>query len=172
MFLSLAVLLVPILLILGVLRACSGGDQPVVVDTTAAVGDAKVANLFPVLVPQGLGDGWKAVQATFRRTEGASTATLRLGYLTPTGGQVLLVESNEDLDTTFKQELGADARQEGGVQAGEKPWTSWACTDGEWALTDAVIENGASTDARLIRLTIVIGRANHDEMIALAASLA
>jgi Protein of unknown function (DUF4245) len=171
MLIALASLLVPILLILGLLRACSGGDQPVVVDTTAAIDEAKTANLFPVLVPQGLGDGWKAVQATFRRTEDGTAATLRLGYLTPTGGQVLLVESNEDLDATFNQEVGADARQEGGVQAGEKPWTSWAGSDGEWALTDAVIENGESTDARLIRLTIVIGRADHDEMIALAASL-
>jgi len=171
MLIALASLLVPILLILGLLRVF-GGSDPVVVDTTAAVDDAKAAKLFPVVVPQGLSDGWKAVQATFRRTEDGTTGTLRLGYLSPTGGQVLLVESNEDLDTTFDQEVGADARQEGGVQVGEKPWTSWACSDGEWALTDAVLENGGSTDARLIRLTIVIGRAGHDELTALAASLA
>src|SRR5690606_32695814 len=69
MFLAMASLLVPILLIGGLLRAC-GSAEPTVVDPGPAIDDARAAGLFPVVTPDGLGDGWRPVQAKFSRSDG------------------------------------------------------------------------------------------------------
>jgi hypothetical protein len=160
MFIALASLFVPILLIGGLLRAL-GGTNPIVVDTTAAISDAKAANLFVVLVPQGLDGGWKPVQAIFRRTGEGTTAELRLGYLSPAGGQLLLVESNEPAGSLLAQELGNDVSPQGEVAVNSTTWDASQVHGDERALVN-------TTDSRTI---IVVGRSSADDLTRLAASL-
>jgi len=159
MFLALASLLVPILLIGALLRAC-GSAEPTVLDPAPAIEEARTAALFPVLVPDGLDEGWRTVQAKFRRDDGA-VGTLRLGYLTPTGGQVLLVESNADAGALLAAELGEDVRPDGEVVVAGQSWTRSIVRGDERSLV--LVEDG--------RTIIIVGRAPVEEMITLAESL-
>ena len=160
MLLALACLFVPILLIGGLLRAC-GSSEPSVVNPAPAIKNARVADLFSVLAPEGLGDGWRPVQATFRRSEEGQVGTLRLGYLTPSGGQLLLVESNGDAPSLLAGELGTDVRPDGEVTVNDRTWTRSLVRGEERALVQA--ETG--------RIVIIVGRAPTEEMTELAAAL-
>jgi hypothetical protein len=161
MFLALASLLVPILLIGGLLRAC-GSAEPTVVDSTSAIANARTAGLFPVLVPQGLGEGWRTVQAKFRLDEAdPSVGTLRLGYLTPSGGQLLLIESNADASDLLTAELGEDVRPDGEVVVAGRPWTRSVVRGDERSLVLVESEH----------IIVIVGRAPIEEMTALAESL-
>ncbi len=165
MFKSLAVLLIPILLIGALLRAC-GSSDPTVVDPSAAIDTARAAQLFPVVTPHGLSDGWRPVQATFRRA-GEDTGALRLGYLTPSGGQALLVVSNEDAADLLARELGDQVRPQGEVPINGRAWDSSIVRGDEYALVD-LGGNGAAPAERTI---IVVGDAPLAELTELAASL-
>lgn len=160
MLLALACLFVPILLIGGLLRAC-GSSEPNTVDSAPAIANARAADLFPVLAPEGLGGGWRPVQATFRRSEEGQAGTLRLGYLTPSGGQLLLVESNGDASALLASELGDEVRPDGEVVVNDRTWTRSVVRGDERAVVLAETE----------RVVIIVGRATSDEMIELAAAL-
>jgi hypothetical protein len=160
---SLLVLLIPILIVGALLRAC-GSSDPTVVDTNPAIADARAAAVFPVVQPQGLGDGWQPVQATFRRADpaGAQGASLRLGYLTPSGGELLLVESNEDPARLLTRELGDEVQPQGDVVTrGDLMWTHSIVRGGERALVN-IDED---------RTIIIVGRVSLDELTTFAASL-
>jgi Protein of unknown function (DUF4245) len=160
MLLALACLFLPILAIGGLLRAC-GSEEPTVVDSAPALDDARAAGLFPVEVPEGLDEGWRTVQAGFQRGDGGTVGTLRLGYLTPSDGQVLLVESNEDSATLLPHELGDEVRPDGEVIVDERAWTRSVVRGDERALVQ--IED--------VRIIVIVGRAPDDELTALADSL-
>src|SRR5690606_3602283 len=119
------------------------------------------AGLFPVLVPHGLGEGWQPAQATFRRGEDVTVGTLRVGYLTPSGGQVLLIESNADASGLLASELGEDVRADGEVVVAGRPWTRSVVRGDERALV--LLDPD--------RITIIVGRAPIEEMAELAGSL-
>ncbi len=160
MALSLALLLVPILLIGAALRAC-GSSDPTVIDPASAISNARAAALFPIVVPQGLGDEWKTVSATFRRTDDGTAGTLRLGYLTPSEGQVLFIASNEPVAGLLTRELGQQVRPQGEITIEGQAWASSIVRGDERALVQ--------TDA--VRTLVVVGRTSVDELTALAASL-
>lgn len=159
MLLALASLLVPILLIGGLLRAC-GSAAPTVLDPAPAIDDARTAGLFAVLVPHELGEGWRPVQATFLR-ENDAVGTLRLGYLTPSGGQLLLIESNADTSVLLATELGDDVRPDGEVVVAGRPWTRSVVRGDERSLV--LVESD--------RVIVIVGRAPAEEMTELAGSL-
>ena len=159
MLLALASLLVPILLIGGLLRAC-GSAAPTVVDPTPQIDNARAAGLFTVLVPHGLDEGWRPVQATFGR-ENETVGTLRLGYLTPSGGQLLLVESNADVSVLLASELGDEVRPDGEVMVAGRAWTRSVVRGDERSLV--LVESD--------RIIVIVGRAPADEMTELAGSL-
>jgi hypothetical protein len=165
---SLAVLLIPILLIGALLRAC-GSSAPTVVDAGPAIDTARAADLFPVVVPSGLPEGWQPVQATFRRTEDGTGGSLRLGYLTPSGGQVLLVVSNEDTSILIERELGEDSRSQGEVLVDGQAWGSAVVRGNERSLVRT--ETVRSGEGQTVRTVIVVGRAPLDELTTLAGSL-
>jgi hypothetical protein len=155
---SLLVLLVPILIIGALLRSC-GSSDPTVVDTAPVIADARGAAIFPVLEPRGLGDGWQAVQATFHR---ADPAALRLGYLTPSGGELLLVESNENSDTLLTRELGDEVQPQGEVvTVGDLRWTQSVVRDNERALVNIDVD----------RTVVIVGRVSFEELTTFANSL-
>jgi hypothetical protein len=158
MVLSLVVLLIPLALIVTVFRL-RGGEDVVVVDPAPAIAQAKAANLFPVAAPQALGPEWKPLRAAFQTSDGRGT--LRVGYLTPTGGTVQLIESNEDPASLLPRELGDQVRPQGEVAVNGRLWRSSSVRGDERALVNA--SNGATV--------IVVGRAGVDELSVLAGSL-
>jgi hypothetical protein len=160
MLMALVCLFLPILAIGGLLRAC-GGEEPTVIDSAAAIDDARTASLFPVIVPEGLDDGWRTVQAEFRRSGDRAVGTLRLGYLTPSDGQVLLVESNEESATLLSRELGDQVRPDGEVVVDERAWTRSVVRGDERALVQ--LEDG--------RIIVIVGRAPAEELTTLADAL-
>jgi hypothetical protein len=157
---ALLILLIPILLAGLLLKAC-GSSDPSVVDTAPAIADARQAALFEVREPRSLPEGWRSVQATFRRTQEGTVGTLRLGYLTPAGGQVLIVESNEEAGVLLARELGDEVRPQGELTVGGQAWSHSIVRGDERAL----VNTGGG------RTIIVVGRASVDELTALAGSL-
>jgi hypothetical protein len=161
MVLSLVVLLIPVAIIAGVYGA-HGNDSPVVADTSAAVSDAQAAQAFPVTPPQGLASGWRAISAAFDPgTVAAPGALLRIGYVTPAGGSLQLIESNASRDGLLIHELGDNTLPEGVITVAGRNWNSYQVRNGEHAL---VLPDGART-------LIVIGTADATELQALAASV-
>jgi len=92
MALSLAVLLLPVLLLLGIYRLAFSGDAPIPVDAAQTFATARHSAHYPVLEPVGLPARWTAINATF------GGGTLRVGYVTPGGAGVQLVESGRAVD--------------------------------------------------------------------------
>jgi hypothetical protein len=158
MVLSLVVLLIPLALIVTVFRL-RGGEDAVVVDPAPAIAQARAASLFPVVAPQGLGTEWEPLRAAFQTSDGRGT--LRVGYLTPTGGTVQLIESNEDPSSLLPRELGDQVRPQGDVAVNGRLWRSSNVRGNERALVDASSEV----------TVIVVGRAGVDELTMLAGSL-
>ena len=158
MILSIIVLLIPLSLIVAVFRL-RGGEDIVVVDPAPAIAQAQSANLFPVVAPLGLSPEWKAVRAAFQTS--GSQGTLRVGYVTPSGGTVQLVESNEGTASVLARELGNDVRPQGEVTINGRLWRSSNVRGDEGALVDTSNE----------RTVIVVGHAPVQELTTLAASL-
>jgi Protein of unknown function (DUF4245) len=158
MILSLVVLLIPLVLIVAIFRL-RGGEDVVVVDPAPTIAQAQAANLFPILAPQGLGPEWRSVSAAFQIVNGHGT--LRVGYITPSGGAAQLVESNEDAASLLPRELGDQVRPQGEVIVNGRAWRSSNVRGDEQALVDTTNE----------RTVIAVGQASVDELTALAASL-
>jgi hypothetical protein len=158
MILSLLVLLIPLALLVGIYRVVHQGDQPVVIDPAPTVAGARDAG-FPVAEPAGLGEGWRPVSAVFRSD--AEEATLRLGYLTPAGSGVQVVQSTVPVERLLPAELGDSARMEGTVDAGGVPWQRYVAG----RLGHALVLLEAD------RTILVMGNATDAELRALAAAL-
>jgi hypothetical protein len=156
MVISLAVLLVPLAIVFAVSRLLGGGDV-VVVDPGPAFSQAAAA--FPVVTPHGLADGWRPVRATFQAENDGKA--LRVGYVTPAGGAIQLIESDEAVDGLLIRELGDNTRPTGPVTLGNTSWRSFDVRTDEHALV--------RTDSG--RTVVVIGKAGPTELQALAASL-
>ena len=159
MVLSLLVLLVLIAFFVAVFRL-RGGEDPVVIDPSPAIAQAEAAGEFPVSRPTGLAEGWRPVSAVFRRED--TGAILRVGYLTPSGGGVQLIESDQPAEALLRRELGDQVRPVGTEDISGRPWQSYEVRGDERALV--------RTDAE--RSLIVIGRAGMAELRALAAAVA
>jgi hypothetical protein len=153
MAISIAVLLVPLAIVVAIFRA-QGGEDATVVDPGPAVEQAQAAKAFPVTVPKLDGD-WRTVSAVYR--PGTGGATLRLGYLTPDGGALQVIESSEATDVLLIRELGDQTRPTGVTGA----WNTYDVRNGEAAWVRK--EQG--------RTVIIIGRADRSEFDVLAAAL-
>jgi hypothetical protein len=158
MTISLVVLLVPIAVFVALYRL-RGGEDVVVVDPTPAIVQAQAAAVFPVAAPTGLTDAWRPVSAVFKREAGG--ASLRLGYITPDGGAVQLIESNDAVEGLLIRELGDRTRPTGTVTVAGHGWNSYEVRGDERALVWT----------RPDRTLIVIGRAPAAELETLAAAV-
>lgn len=148
MALSLAVLLVPIVLIIAVGRFFYGDTTTATVSPQLALQGAARASMRPIPAPT-VPDGWKIVSAQFK------DGVLRIGYLDRSDKGLQLVQGTApDL---VNQELGDDARPAGEVTAGGKTWSKWDARDGISALTrkegaTTVIVQGGAPSAELATL--------------------
>jgi hypothetical protein len=156
MAISLIVLLIPVLFIVALFRL-RGGEDTVIVDPAPAISAA--AGVFSVSAPTDLGADWQPVIARFDRE--ANGGVLRVGYVTPSGGGLQLIESNEPIDGLLIRELGDQTRPVGPVAVAGVQWRSYEVRNGERALVRA--EPG--------RTLIVIGRAERAELEVLAAAV-
>lgn len=159
MALSLAVLLAMVFLMVGAYRVLYRGEEPVSVDTTAAVEQARTAGLV-ARAPGGLPTDWRATSALFRREEGGST--LRIGYAVPGGGGLQLIRSDVPADALLARELGDAPRLTGAVTVGPNTWQRYAARRSEVAL----VRTGAAGT------TVVIGWASDEQLRALAVAAA
>lgn len=102
--LSLGVLIVPLLLLMAFCQP-SERDVPTV-DANRTYQTAKSEAKFPVLVPGGLPDGWRATNAAVNRLD-AGRLTVRVSYLTSSGTYLQLVQTDADSGDVILAELGA-----------------------------------------------------------------
>jgi len=159
--LSLLVLLVPILLVFGFYRVFLGADDPVAVDPGPAYEQAGAAGEFPVRAPAGLGPDWVAVSAVFRSASAADGPTLRLGYVTPAGAAVQVVQSSRPAPELLVAELTATAQPQGDVAIGATTWQRYAARPGERALVWLAPQHSV----------LVVGTADSDELRLMAEAL-
>jgi hypothetical protein len=159
LLLSLAVLLVPIALLVGIYRVVQKGDEPLLVDAAPVIAQARSAGDFPVAEPTGLPDGWRTLSA--RYVGGDGTATLRLGYLSPSGAGFQLVESDQAAEAFLGEELTVAARPLGAKRIEERDWQHYAARPGEEALVLLEPE----------RTLLVVGSGPEHELVELASSL-
>lgn len=159
MALSLVVLLVPVLVVVLIYRVVQGGDQPVEVDTGQAVAQARAAGAFPVSDAAGLGDGWRPISATFQDAEGGKI--LRVGYVTPDGGGVQLVQSDVPAERLLPAELTASGQPQGTTEVAGQTWQRYTARRGETALVLLQPD----------RTVIVVGGAAEEELRDLAAAV-
>ncbi|GAA0542137.1 hypothetical protein GCM10010172_24460 [Paractinoplanes ferrugineus] len=159
MFVSLAVLIVPIALLLILYRTLLSGDAPITVDPAPAIQEAQQAGAFPVLAPKGLGDDWHTSSATFKRQ--ATGATLRLGYVDPDKDPIQLVESSVPTASLLPGELGDSAKALGNYRNAAGVWTVYDARPGEKALVLASPN----------RTILVVGKTDMSNLEALATAL-
>ncbi|MGV9211304.1 DUF4245 family protein [Micromonospora sp. RB23] len=159
MAISLLVLLIPIALLLAFYRGFLGGDQATTVDPAPAIEQARSANTFPVSEPQGLGSGWRTVSARYQSVEGG--ATLRIGYLTPEGRGVQLVQSSVPAERLLPAELTDQGQPQGPTELGGRTWQQYTARGNQQALV--LLEP--------TRTVLVIGDARDNELRELTGSL-
>jgi Protein of unknown function (DUF4245) len=154
--LSLAVLLVPIFVLVALYRFVYSGEAPVPYDATGAWASARHSASYPVLEPAGLPKGWTLISASY------AAGTLRVGYVTPDGTGVQLVESDRTGDVLLPIELGTDAQPGNLVQINGRSWRSYPVIHGGGRAL-VLVEQG--------RTVVVDGTATDSEERELAASL-
>ncbi|MEV6345800.1 DUF4245 family protein [Actinoplanes sp. NPDC051851] len=157
MALSLAVLMVPIVLMLAFYRVVLGGDEPMTVDPASSIDLA--SKEFSVLKPAGLGEDWRVTAANFKRED--TGATLRIGYVDPDDAPVQLVESTTPAGTLVPAEMGADGERTGAYRTDARTWTIYTGRPGETAL---ISTEGART-------VLILGKTDQSYLETLASSL-
>jgi hypothetical protein len=154
MMLSLAVLLVPILVIIAIGRFLYGGSTTATADPETALRAASQASMQPLPVRTAPID-WKIVSAQYK------DGVLRIGYLPPSGKGVQLVQGTDA--GLISRELGDDARPDGEVEAGGQIWSHWDARNSISALTrkqglTTIVLLGSASSADLALLAATISR--------------
>ncbi len=158
MLISLGVLLVPVLVAVGVWQYLGSDHRVNTVDPAPVVTQARQAGRFAVATPEGLAKGWQATSAV-NNVQG-STLTLRIGYVTPSGGFAQLIESNQDSGTLIPANLPKASQPAGTVTVSGRAWSQYSSDKGR-AL--------ARLDSD--RTILIIGQAPAGELATLARSL-
>lgn len=160
MLISLLVLLLPVLVLFAAFQWVTGGGSPTRVDQEPALSAARASGLEAV-APRGLDDGWAPVSAVFQEADGG--LTVRLGYLTPNGAGIQVVQSTVPVDALLEAELGAQARQDGEVTLATGVWRAYHEVRG--GPERALVRLGPD------RTTLVVGPASEAELRTVAAAI-
>lgn len=147
------VLLVPVALLVAAYVFFFGGNNVISIDPSGDYAAARAAGQFSVLQPAGLPSSWKPVSSSY------SAGTLRVGYVTPSGSGIQLVESKQSL---INSELGATAPVAAEANAGGLTW-------GQLSVSGKPIRALVNTDPA--RTVIIKGQTGFDQLEAFAASL-
>jgi hypothetical protein len=159
MAISLLVPLIPIALLLAFYRGFLGGDEPTTVDPAPAIEQARSADVFPVSQPEGLGSDWRTVSARYQTVEDG--ANLRIGYLTPEGRGVQLLQSSVPAERLLPAELTGQGQPQGPTELAGRTWQRYTARGNQQALV--LLEPA--------RTVIVVGDARDNELRHLAEAL-
>lgn len=157
MFLSLAVLLIPIALLLTFYRVMLDGDKPISIDPSETIQQA--SQDFTVSQPAGLGDDWHLTSANVRRTDDGTT--LRLGYVDPDDDPILMVQSTVPAATLVPAEVGKEGKRIGALRTDDRTWMRYSGRPGETALILTEQE----------RTIVIVGKTNQKSLDTLAGAL-
>ncbi|GAB7043867.1 MULTISPECIES: DUF4245 domain-containing protein [Catenuloplanes] len=160
MVLSLAAIMVPLALMVAYYQFFLDGADPIARDVTPSVQSARASGAFPVLVPTGLSEEWSATTSSFGTVDGGQS--LRIGYVSPSGGAVLLVESSVPAERLLPAELTTGARPGAPVTIDGQQWQSYSARANETALVLLTPD----------RTIVIVGTADAGELRELADSLA
>jgi uncharacterized protein DUF4245 len=144
-------------LLFGGYQLLAGRNQPVAVDPTGAIAEARAAGLTAA-APTGLGEDWVPVSAVFQRVDGG--LTLRIGYVTPDRASVQLVQSTVPADRLLAAELPEGAVPAGELDVAGRPWQRYESEGGARSLV--LLEPELTT--------LAVGDAAEAELSELAAS--
>ncbi|HEY7173770.1 MAG TPA: DUF4245 domain-containing protein [Micromonosporaceae bacterium] len=114
------VLLVPVIIAVVVYVFFFGGSNAIAIDPSGTYSEAQVAHVFPVVQPQGLPNGWKPVSSTFGVENGRHV--LRVGYVTPGGSGIQLVESDGPAASAISDAVGSSNPIGASVNLGGRNW--------------------------------------------------
>ncbi|HEY1487252.1 MAG TPA: DUF4245 domain-containing protein [Micromonosporaceae bacterium] len=152
------VLLVPVAILFALYVFFFGGNNVIRIDPSQSYADARTSAHFTVLQPAGLSDAWKPVSSQFQP---GATSMLRVGYVSPHGDGIQLIETNEAATLAIDSELGNVGSVARSVDAGGR----------SWGLVDAKGSNLALVDTEAGRTVIITGDASQSELQQFAASL-
>ncbi len=153
------VLLVPVALLVAVYVFFFGGNNVIAVDPGDTYSAARASAHFTVVQPAGLPGSWKPVSSVY---EAGTPSILRVGYVTPSGAGIQLVESDRPADTLIKSELGSEATVARTVTVNGTVWGVVPSTNGS---------NLALVDSEFGRVVIIRGQASQAELTQFAAAL-
>jgi hypothetical protein len=139
-------------------------DTPVrAVDYQTMVKGGRADGKLLVMAPTSLPTGWTATSADY--TTG-SDPTWHLGVLTDRQKYVGVEEAEGGVDDLVEQHVDADAVQGKDVTIGGRRYQTWTDSDGDYAVSRTVRNQGASEESFL-----VVGSAPEAEIRHFAASL-
>lgn len=151
---ALLVLFAPVAVLVTLYVFFFGGNDAIAIDPSGTYAAARASGQFTVLEPVGLSTDWKPVSSSYQG------GVLRVGYITPSGAGIQLVESKQDL---IASEIGSAPRAAIAIEAGDLAW-------GRLTVPDKSDQALVNTDAA--RTVIISGAADFDELTSFAASLA
>ena len=156
-------------------------------DTAQAAQVAVQEQALEILVPQGLGEDWRATSARYRPGPATGTGSWFNGYIDPNGEFVAVAEQNYDRREFLRTYL-EDAEQVGARPVGDQVWLEFRNADkGEWILVleeslageaDGSAAGDSSTTASTTQspggapVVLVTGTAPPEELAVFAGKLA
>jgi hypothetical protein len=152
---ALVVLMVPVILLVALYRFL-GHETPPTIDTSDVYEAAQAAHAFDLLKPIGLSDKWHLTSAAYEQ------GTLRLGFVSPSNGQLRVLETGPASPALIPTELGAGARVERPVEVNGSGWQRYV---------DGRPEETALVKTEPKRTVIVVGHSSDADLHTLASSL-
>lgn len=165
---TLAVILIPVVLIT-VFFSRNLGDYPVqVVDWKPVLAQARQQAPYPVSAPEGLPDTWRATQVTWvpkgqpHLNDQASVRNLwQLGYLDP-HDVFISVNQGDELPEQFVSDLTRDGVVDGKSPVGDETWVRYVSPDER---TRALVRSTSAVT------TVVVGDTSYEALEAFASTL-
>lgn len=149
MVISMAVIVIPVLLL--VFFSSPGEEEPQRVDVAAQLKRATVESPYPLLVAEGLGEGWTPVRAAWA-TEGqpwitgepAEANSWQVGYLSP--DEIYFgLQQRDGAETAFVRAATREGHAVGGeVVAAGRSWERYESKDGR---TSSLVSAGEADTA-------------------------